>query len=248
MKQYTKKYGQVFLKDRNIRDLEVRILNPEDGDRVLEIGPGTGFLTEQLLKYPIHLTCVESDHRFAEILNVKFREFVENGHLEIVKEDFLNYDPGKVARVIGNIPYQISSPVLERLALLDFKAAVIMVQKEFAMRMVSGPNNKQYSRLSVFTYINFDAKVEKVVSRNCFFPKPDVDSAIVSLFRRDRTRNIPDKFIDSQLKMLFSNRRKKIGNIIKSGIFENLRVDQLDPEKIMDIIEITYQNYRSASC
>lgn len=247
MKQYTKKYGQVFLKDRNIRDIELNILDPQPDEDVVEIGPGEGFLTEKLLETGANITCIESDHRFTDYLKAKFSGFVESGKLLVIHGDFLKYDLKRCSKIIGNIPYHISSPILEKMASIEFHHAVLMVQEEFARRMMANNDSNDYSRLSLFTYIHFDTTLEKIVSRNCFHPKPDVNSAIVSLKPAGRTRNIPDQYIHEILRILFSNRRKKIGNSLPGTPYDDLRIDQLDRDKILDIIELTYQSRKPDS-
>ena len=247
MKQYSKKYGQVFLADPNIRGIELKILNPQPDDEIVEIGPGGGFLTEKILETKARVICIESDHRFADYLRAKFFEYVQNGKLEIIHDNFLEYNMERCSKIIGNIPYHISSPILEKLTSIRFEECVLMVQEEFARRMVATHNSSSYSRLSVFTYAHFDATIQKIVSRNCFHPKPDVDSAIVKLLPTNRLRGIPNEYFDDTLKTLFSNRRKKIENSIEGTPHGDLRIDQLDQGKILDIIEFTYRNLRAGS-
>ncbi|MGP6207053.1 16S rRNA (adenine(1518)-N(6)/adenine(1519)-N(6))-dimethyltransferase RsmA [Cuniculiplasma sp. SKW3] len=247
MKQYTKKYGQVFLKDRNIRDMEVNILDPKPDEDIVEIGPGEGFLTEKLLESGANIICIESDHRFSDYIKAKFSGFVSSGRLQVIHGDFLKYDLKRCSKIIGNIPYHISSPILEKMASIEFQKAVLMVQEEFARRMMANNNSKDYSRLSLFTYIHFDANLEKIVSRNCFHPKPDVNSAIVTLRPARRIRDVPEQYIDNILRMLFSNRRKKIGNSLPGTPYDDLRIEQLDRDKILDIVELTYQNRKPGS-
>ncbi|MCL4346087.1 MAG: 16S rRNA (adenine(1518)-N(6)/adenine(1519)-N(6))-dimethyltransferase RsmA [Candidatus Thermoplasmatota archaeon] len=247
MKQYTKKYGQVFLRDANIRRIEVELLAPLPGEEIVEIGPGEGYLTEKLLESGAHVTCVESDHRFVDYLSARFHQYLAQGNLELIHGNFLETEIGKCSKVIGNIPYHISSPILEKLAGITFGSGVLMVQEEFARRMVAVAGDDTYSRLSVFTYLHFNARIEKIVSRNCFVPRPEVRSAIVSLKPLDRTRQLPLEFIDEKLRNLFSSKRKKIEKSIPGTAYGEMRIDQIDPEKIMDIIEFTYRNQKTGS-
>lgn len=242
MKQYDKKYGQVFLNDRNIARYEVSLLDPSNS--VLEIGPGEGALTELLLeRFPL-VTVVESDHRFVEILNAKFFDLVQQGRLSIIHGNFLECDLPESEQIIGNIPYHISSPILGRMAEMSFKKAIIMVQKEFAQSLMAKPSMPGYTKLTVFSHLHFHLKLMKAVSRNSFSPVPRVDSAILELVKRENTMKIPMEYANNTLAKLFSQRRKKIKNILQDAP-ENrldLRVDQLTPEEIMDMVETTYFN------
>ncbi len=238
MKQYTKKYGQVFLKDKNIGELETKLLGAEPGSRILEIGPGTGFLTSILLSHGYLVTAVESDHRFVELLESNFRSNVSDGSLKVLHDNFLEttLDSVEYEYIIGNIPYSISSPVLERLVELKFKRTVLMVQLEFAKRMVAPSGSEDYSRLSVFCSIFFNASLEKKVPKKLFSPVPGVDSAIVTLEKKIVESDLDWNCADTILKEMFSRKRKKIGSEYAGGLYADKRVDQLTPEQIKEII------------
>ncbi len=242
MKQYEKKYGQVFLNDRNIARYEVSLL--DNSDNILEIGPGQGALTEHLLDRFQNVTVVESDHRFVEILNAKFFDIVQKGRLKIVHGDFLENELPDFSQIIGNIPYHISSPILGRLSEMHFDKAILMVQKEFAQSLMAKPSTSSYTKLTVFSQLNFSMKLIKGVSKNSFSPIPKVDSAIIQLSKRENTRNIPKEYANETLSKLFSQKRKKIKNVLQTAPQERLdfRVDQLTPEEIMDMVEFSYAN------
>ncbi len=244
MKQYTKKYGQVFLKDRNIGELEIKILNIPADSAVLEIGPGTGFLTSIMLRHGLTVTAIESDHRFVGILDSTYREYITQGKLKIIHANFLESDLNQIDHryIVGNIPYSISSPIMERLMDLDFDRALFMVQLEFARRMVAAAGTKDYSRLSVFCSLNFNAKLEKKVSKNSFSPVPNVDSAIVSISKKIREGSIPWDYADGFIKEMFSRKRKKIGSEYGGEKYADLRIDQLTPEQIWEIISYLYHH------
>ena len=244
MKQYTKKYGQVLLKDRNIGELEVKFLNIPSGSSVLEIGPGTGFLTGIMLSHGLNVTAIESDHRFVGVLDANFREYIAQGKLKIIHANFLEIDLGEIDHkyIVGNIPYSISSPIMERLMNLDFDRALFMVQLEFAKRMVATAGTKDYSRLSVFCGLNFNVRLEKKVSRNSFSPVPGVDSAIVSITKKIRNDSIPWEYADGFIKEMFSRKRKKIGLEYGGEKYADQRIDQLSSEQIWEIISYLYHH------
>lgn len=145
-----KSLGQCFLQDRNILALEAKLAGPQ-GKTVLEIGPGDGRLTEAVLALkPKKVIAVEKDSRFASLLRERFA-----GKAEIIEGDFLEAELPSCDIIIGNIPYYISSDIVFTIAPLKFERAVLMVQKEFAQKMVAKPGEKNYGRLSVTAHARF---------------------------------------------------------------------------------------------
>lgn len=236
-KQFPKRYGQVFLKDRNIARYESTLFELDESSSILEIGPGEGALTEFLLKPGSIVTVIEPDHQYVDFLQVKFRESIENGHLKIVKADFLQIAGGTYDAIFGNIPYHISSEILFSLQRFTFKKCVLMLQLEFARRLLARTGSKDYSRLSVNTQLRYSPHIEKVVNRNCFSPVPNVDSAIVSLVPLKVFSERDIERADEVFRKLFSSRRKKIGTIYRNcpGNFRDMRVEELSPEEILDL-------------
>jgi len=219
-----KSLGQHFLHDKNILAIEAELADPE-GKTVLEIGPGDGRLTEFLLKKnPKKLIAVEKDSRFAELLREKFSG---KKNLEIVEADFLGMELPDADVVVGNIPYYISSDIIFHLKYMKFEKAVLMVQKEFAQKMVAKPGDRNYGRLSVTSQLHFDIKLERKVLRHLFRPIPDVDSAIIILkpsgFRTDQLQ-------DNIIRWLFQHRNKTVRNaLLDSKMFDQADLRALGP-------------------
>ncbi len=235
--KYPRKYGQVFLRDKNIAKLEARALGIEPGASVLEIGPGDGILTEALLESGFLVTAVEADHRFAELLPEKFPQYAMEGRLNVIKGDFLKYGPGKFDGIAGNIPYHISSQVIFHLDDFIFKSAVMMVQLEFGKRLIASPGTPEYSRLSVNAQIRYDIHLMRKVPRRLFSPPPEVDSLLVVLSPKpniDRRNLIR---ADEILKLLFSQRRKKIGKLLPASPqkYHDKRCGELSPAELYDL-------------
>lgn len=244
---FSKKYGQVLLRNQKVARFEVSALSLPEGSSVLEIGPGPGTLTEILLESGYKVTAIEADHRFAEELAYRFRDSVETGFLKIIKGDFLKIEPEPYDGIIGNVPYQISSEIVFRLGLYSFTRAVLMFQREFCQRLVAKTDSKDYSRLSVNAQLRFRVRLIARVSRNSFYPVPEVDSAVVELIPRNEFSEESISAADVTFRKLFSSRRKKISTILK-GIdqkFAEKRVGEISPEDLYEMV-INYVSSRSS--
>lgn len=235
--KYPKKYGQVFLRDRNIAVLEARSLNLGPGSTVLEIGPGDGILTEALLQTGYSVTAVESDHRFAEILLSRFSDYVSREMLTVVKGDFLRYGPGNFDGIAGNIPYHISSQIIFHLDAFRFRTAVLMVQMEFGKRLIAVPGTKDYSRLGVNAQIRYNIHAIRKVSRRSFSPIPEVDSLVISLIPKPDVSLDKVMRADQIFRILFSQRRKKIGTLFPTcpEKYMEKRCGDLSPAELYEL-------------
>lgn len=218
-----KSLGQVFLHDDWPVRRVVEIVQDWNANAVIEIGPGGAILTNALSNAGIDTTAIEKDDRFAE----RLRNAQIPG-VEIVNQDVLEFDlgawidrvtkAGQRPAVVGNIPYNISSPIimwvlphLQRLA-----GATFLVQLEFAERLAARPNTKDYGSLSVYTQLRADVRLDCEVGREFFTPVPKVDSAIVILGGREDIAP-PDqlKKIETVARAAFHQRRKKLRNAVK---------------------------------
>lgn len=203
--------GQHFLIDENILRYEATMARI-DNMKVLEIGGGKGNLTVMLAEHAKHLIVVEKDKQLAAYLRIKC---ATDKKIKIIEEDFLRLDPNdfNVDIIIGNIPYSISSQIIFKLRQWKFNHALLCLQKEFAERMTAKPGDKNYSRLSVMTQIYFKIIFLRTVSRTCFEPVPDVDSAIVLLTKKDEKINEErDVFIER----LFSHGKNTLHAALKA--------------------------------
>ncbi len=222
-----KSLGQVFLNETWPAEKVVEILKKESVLKVLEIGPGGGVLTRLMVSNGFHITAVEKDDRFAEQLIKSSEVWSESlpGSLAVINEDILKFDleewvhaSGEKLAIVGNIPYNISTPIFKKiLPLLDSLAvSVFMTQLEFAERLVGKPNSKSYGSLSVFIQMRSLPTLECLVEKGCFRPVPKVDSAIISL--RPLEAILPAKelkWVETVCRTAFTQRRKKLLNAIK---------------------------------
>lgn len=180
-----RRLGQHFLKQPRILERIAQIACPEPEDLVIEIGAGDGALTRHLLPRVQRLIAVELDPRLAEALRARF---LEDRRLEVLQADVLALDLGRwgPAVVAGNLPYYISSPILERLAGLGplLKRAALLLQQEVAQRVTAAPGSRRYGLLSVRMQLAATPEIMLRVPRSAFSPSPKVDSALVRLSPR----------------------------------------------------------------
>ena len=206
-----KRFGQHFLTDSAIIEGIVDAINPQAGDPMVEIGPGLAALTQPLVERLGKLNVIELDRDLA----VRLRE---HPHLNVIESDVLRVDFTQLAaalnvpklRVVGNLPYNISSPILFHL--LEHVNVVqdqhFMLQKEVIDRMVATPSNGDYSRLSVMLQWRYDMEDVLFVPPESFDPPPRVDSAVVRMVPLAEPPNIDVKLMEEMVKTAFSQRRK----------------------------------------
>jgi len=218
-----KRLGQHFLVDRNILDKVIRTAQVERGDVVLEVGPGLGEMTLALARLAKHVIAVEIDPKLVEILKKKLADCP---NVDVVKGDILTINfrkvdflEGQKMKVVANLPYQISTPLLFHFIELKefFSTLTLMLQKEVAERMVAPPGGKEYSPLSIFVQLFLDASIRFFIKPSAFFPPPKVESAVVHMaFREKPVVELEDeKWFRKVVKGCFSYRRKTLANALK---------------------------------
>lgn len=228
-----KSLGQVFLNDDWPVRRVVEILQDSGAQEVVEIGPGGAILTTALSNAGFDVTAIEKDDRFAE----RVRDLALPG-VEVVNCDVLDFDlrawidkvvrAGKKPAVVGNIPYNISTPivmwVLPHLAQLSVSS--FLVQLEFAERLASAPGSKDYGSLSVYTQLRANVRLDCEVGREYFTPVPKVDSAIVVMEYRDFGLS-PEvlKKVEVVSRAAFHQRRKKLRNAVKPFLSGRVETD-----------------------
>ena len=217
---FRKRWGQNFLTDLNLLDKIVRTIDPGPKDRFLEIGPGEGALTERIFPLVDSMVAIEIDPLLVKELSKKP---IING-INIIKGDILLQDIEKMpikdpVRVIGNIPYNITSPIIFWLIeQLDFwNDAYIMMQKEVADRLTANVNTKAYGRLTVVVGAYLEIEQCFTIKPDVFIPRPKVDSAIVRFTKKASPSIEDDKYLrfNKLVSTAFSQRRKMLRNTLK---------------------------------
>jgi len=222
-----KKLGQHFLVDQHVLN---KILNAADvgkDDVVLEIGPGIGGLTQALLARAGHVVAVELDKQLIPILQTQFADapftLVHGDVLQVDLVEILAPFKGKNIKVVANLPYYITTPVLMYLleSGLPFKSITIMIQKEVAKRMAAVPGTKDYGSLSLAVQYYADVYIAAYVPVNCFMPRPGVDSAVAHLDILPTPRVEADKeHLFKIIHAAFNHRRKTLVNTLDGAGFE----------------------------
>ncbi len=251
-----KSLGQNFLKDQVILKKIVELGKINNNDIVLEIGPGTGNLTEQILKKnPYKVIVVEKDQNLSEILKKKF-----GGKLDVINEDILNcyknFKFNTPLKVFGNLPYNISTKILISFIQLDnlskyYEKFIFIFQKEVAERIIASVNSKNYGRLSIMTSWKMNKSKIIDIDPKFFYPKPKVWSSLITLDPKMKFQDLNKaKNLEHITNIFFNQRRKMIKNPMKQ-LFSNfeetakklnldlkLRPQNLSKDKYIEICKI----------
>lgn len=223
--------GQNFLVDKNLQKKIIESSGVNNDDIVLEIGPGRGEITRFLVEKAGRVFAVEVDKNLYSLL----KDSIKSANFEVINADILKFDfeeffvkINKKIKVIGNIPYYITTPIIEKL--IGFKSGIediyLTVQKEFALRVVAVPGSKIYGSLSCFLQYFTEPEIMFIIPNGCFNPVPKVDSCLLHL----KIRNIPKVNVNDEERLFkiirasFNQRRKTLRNSL-SGIIEEEKLN-----------------------
>ncbi|ABJ57404.1 16S rRNA (adenine(1518)-N(6)/adenine(1519)-N(6))-dimethyltransferase RsmA [Oenococcus oeni] len=213
----SKRLGQNFLIDLNVLQEIVQGAAIGPDDTVIEIGPGIGSLTEQLAKAAKQVVAYEIDKKLIPILSETLRPYknVEIVNRDILKADFSIFAKNQSLKIVANLPYYITTPILFYLlnSSLNFKSVTVMMQKEVAARLQAGVGSKDYGELSLAIQYRVNVEIILPVTRKSFMPSPNVDSAIVQLTPKENFQSFPhEEALFKIIKASFAHRRKSLVN------------------------------------
>ena len=257
--RFKKNLGQNFLQDEKILQKIVESVMCTEDDCIVEIGPGHGALTKYLVKYNCPVIAFEIDKEVKPVL-----DRIKAPNLRVVYEDFMKVnvkkylpDNYKNLYIIANIPYYITTPILEKIIAenLNEKTCTLMVQKEVADRFSAKPGSKDYGSISV--YLDYYYQVKKLfeVPRKAFYPVPNVDSAIIKLARKDKRDLADEKNFFKFVKSAFQFKRKNLRNNLKNYDLEKInsvlvkynhnlqnRAEEISLKEFLDIYAALFPN------
>jgi 16S rRNA (adenine1518-N6/adenine1519-N6)-dimethyltransferase len=226
--------GQNFLMDMGVMTRQLQAARLTPGDTVIEVGAGLGVLTWELAARARRVIAYETDQRLVDYLEVDLPGNVDLRAVDALEDDWPPFD-----KMVSNVPYGISSPLLFKLLESEFALAVLLLQREFADRMVAEPRTKAYGRLTVATARLATVEALEVVPPSAFHPPPRVDSALVSI---TPSRNFPVRdpaVFDELLRVVFSQRRKMLKNSL-GGARHRLApgLDRDDWRRFLDDLDV----------
>lgn len=263
---FQKKFGQNFLIDTHVLDKIINAAEITKEDHVIEIGPGIGTMTQYLCEQAGHVTAIEIDQSLIPILSDTLSEYdnVTVINDDVMKMDLTKYveehNEGKPVKVVANLPYYITTPIIMGLfeGKVPIKSITVMVQKEVAERMQVGPGTKDYGALSLAVQYYAEPYIVANVPQNCFIPRPNVGSAVIRLTKYDepKVKVADEKLMFSLIRASFNQRRKTLVNginnysglnftkeevakaLIKMGLNENVRGEALTLEQFAELSDI----------
>ena len=211
-----KRFGQNFLVDPAVIAAIVSAINPQEGHRIVEIGPGLAALTDALLRRAGFLTAIEIDRDLVERLRSRYRDRIRLIQADVLTVDFVDLAETGKLRVVGNLPYNISSPLLVRL--LGFREQVLdqhfMLQKEVVERITARPGSKSYGRLGVLMQAYYEVESLFSVPPESFDPPPRVHSAVLRMLPRGEPAPVHPQLLSEVLAAAFGQRRKMLRNTL----------------------------------
>lgn len=261
--KFKKSFGQNFIQDKNIIFNIVNKTKIKENSLVVEIGPGAGVLTRELSKVAKNVLAYEIDTRLEEELD---NNLIDCHNINIIYDDFLKRDIKEDIKdyiydnlyVVANIPYYITTPIILKLieSKLSFEAITVMIQKEVGERFSASVGTRDYGSITVFLNYYFNIDRLFVVKRDAFYPKPNVDSVVISLRKKDNIlKVINEEFFFKLIRDSFRFKRKNIRNNLKSYNLEiaakvlekyqkdlSSRAEELSVEVFVDLANALYKN------
>jgi 16S rRNA (adenine1518-N6/adenine1519-N6)-dimethyltransferase len=244
-----KRFGQHFLIDKSLRDQLIQVAQLTTADTVLEVGPGLGFLTPALAAQAGSVIAIEKDRTLASYLKKKFSGLK---NLTVINADVLKTRIPDGAKIVSSPPYNISSKLILLILESRFSLAALLLQKEFAERLTASSGSRDYGRLTVMFQFKGEAKIVEKIPPSAFYPKPKVESVLVTITPRSGPPVVDRELFASMVRALFTQRRRRLKGVLarylKSG-FPDKYEEKLQriavPEK--RVFETTLQEFANLS-
>lgn len=234
---FRKNYGQNFLIDSHVIEKIIAAAEIDKDTNVLEIGPGIGTLTQYLAESAGHVTAVEIDDKLIPILEKTLKEYdnVNIIHGDILKQEIADIFGGEKFKIVANLPYYITTPIIMNLLeeRIPAESITVMIQKEVADRMMAGPGSKDYGALSLAVQYYAEPYIAANVPQNCFMPRPNVASTVIRLSLREKplVEAADEKHMFKLIRAAFNQRRKTLANAVKN--FEGLSYSREEVENAL---------------
>lgn len=229
---------QYFLINENTTQRIVRYGKIKPEETVLEIGPGLGFLTKQIAEKAGQVVTIEKDKDLEKTLKEQLEQY---SNVKYIWDDCLEVEFPDFDKVISSLPYSISAPFTFKLLKHDFQKAVLIYQKEFGEKMVAEPGDSNYGRLSVMVQTYSKPKLREVIPRRNFYPKPDVDSALIELKPKSKQK---DAKYDEFIREIFRYRNKNLDNAVEHGFGIEIEDDRKVKDLGLEELQNVYQSLK----
>jgi 16S rRNA (adenine1518-N6/adenine1519-N6)-dimethyltransferase len=233
MRNKRKFLGQHFIIDESIFERQCRYAKLSKEDVVLEIGAGDGRLTKVIAKYAKKVIGIEKDPVLAELA----KESVPN-NVEIIEGDALEIDFPKFNKIVSNLPFSISSKILEKIFSFEWEVAVLTFQKEFAERFFAKPGERNYSRITLLVNYHSTPKLLEIIPKGKFYPRPKVESAMV-LLKRKHVKRLEKEFWE-MVKILFQHKKKLVKNAFEDA---GISVELPEDLKLKRVFQCTMEDF-----
>ena len=233
--------GQNFLIKESALQFIKNSISPEKSKTYIEVGPGFMFLTELVARDAGKIIAIEKDKRFAE-----YYKEIKNTNIKIIFEDALkvDFDSFEAEELFGNIPYSITTNLIIKITKSKkIKRSILLLQKEFAQRLLSFPNTKEYSAITVFVDFFFEKRFLKTFPPHFFYPKPKISSSLIELKQKSIEEDIDRELFFRIVRAAFSKRRKQIANSLssafdKEAVVNALKEADIDPLRRAETLDL----------
>lgn len=240
--RFTKRLGQNFLVDMGVVDDIIKGSQIGKDDHVIEIGPGVGTLTRELLKAAGKVTAIELDEKLLPILQEELSEYQNLNliHGDATKIDFNEISGGDKIKFVANLPYYVTTPIITGILnhKVDFETLTIMIQKEVAQRINAVPGTKEYGSLTVLVQYYCDTQIVRSVPPSSFIPQPKVDSTVIKLTKLEKPRAdvLDEELFFKIVRQVFTMRRKTLANNLRAMGYSKELAEELLKEAGVDLL------------